>query len=1144
MDAVELARQRAAVLHDEVVAAGADPWKPWAIVETAARLRGIDLEPINPGSPLLAGGRAHFDPADRAIRLEGGGTVFDRSFLAGHELGHATLGDDSGEHTSSIVDPTRSTEAAPVGEDRIVDYSRTQRREIQMDLFARELILPRSRARRLHLEGMTASDIAARLGAPFDAVAQQLLDALLLPPIRTGEPAAPATAKPLNEEQRAAAGHRGGPYLLEAGPGTGKTQTLVGRIASLVEEGVDPRGILVLTFSNKAAGELSDRIAELCPETAPAIWVGTFHAFGLDLVRRLHGEFGYPREPRLMDRSEAVELLEREYLTFGLTHHRQLWDPARPLKDMLGAMSRAKDEVADAGRFADLAQAMLDSAAGPEGQEAAERCAEVAVVYRRYEELKRAANAVDFGDLVCLPVQLLEGRPDIAEALRLRYSHVLVDEYQDVNRGSVRLLRQLTNGGQGLWVVGDARQSIYRFRGASSYNLSRFSTDDFPGGTGGRLRVNYRSSPEIVEAYSAFGQGMAAGTGDGRLVADRAAGGERPIHVTFGDNDDEADALAGTIRSLMPTVGYRGQAVLCPGNDRLARLGRELECRGIPVLYLGNLFERPEVKDLLALLSLLVDRRAMALVRRPVLAGIDPGIGLAGAAAIVDHLRGSEASPLAWTAPMPGFSDLVPDDQAAVARLAGLLAGFAPADRPWPVLARVLLDRSRTAAQLAEDDSVAGRAMGIAIWQLMGFLRIQRAGPGLPVQRLLDSIRRLIQLSDERDLRQLPAAAQGIDAVRLMTVHGSKGLEFPAVHVMGLNRNALPSSARPPACPVPDGMIEGGIGTTVALAAADHALEQECLFYVAASRARDRLFVYSATKNAGGSRREPSSFIGRLGPTIKQVVQPNPHRSPDPELSPLPIEVGPPVVVTTAQLDLYTRCPRRFLYTHVLGVGGRRTSTTLSRMHDVVRAVVEEIAGTEPGADAETRAEVALATAWQASPLVGEEYRPHREIAGLLVRRFATMRKVGRRVETDPFRFALDGHAITARPDDLIVLPDGRHAARLVRTGHATSKSGEALGDAAFQMAASAARPGATVEILHLSDDASATVVDFDAKKLARRREKLAGALDDIGSGIFHPVRSEWTCPTCPAFFVCGAIAHGELQKDLTELPVAPSRED
>jgi superfamily I DNA/RNA helicase len=1133
VDAVEIARQRAAALHDAVIAGGADPWDPIDIVMAVAADKGLDVEPVEAGSPILAGGHAHFDPSDRAIRHEDAGDAFARAFLIGHELGHATLGDDRTAHIALEVDPARPAEAAPVGEDRVVDYSRRQRREVQMDLFGRELILPRARARSLHLGGMTASQIADRLGAPFDVVAMQLLDALLLPEIEAAPPRQPASPpKPLNPEQAEAARHRGAPYLLEAGPGTGKTQTLVGRVAGLVDDGVDPRTILVLTFSNKAASELSDRIAALRPDAAPAMWIGTFHAFGLDIVRRHHRQLGFAKEPRMMDRSEAIAIMEREYLALNLLHHRDFMDPARPLKDMLGAMSRAKDEVADAERFASLAQQMVDNAVDADAREAGERCAEVALVYRRYEELKQAACAVDFGDLVSLPVKLLDGDPQAAAALRATYSHILVDEYQDVNRSSVRLLQRLTDAGRNLWAVGDARQAIYRFRGASSFNMSRFATHDFPGASGGRLLVNYRSTPEIVGAFSRFGGSMQAGTGDASLDAFRASIGIGPEHVTFGDNDDEADALADEILRGSPQVPFRDQAVLCPGNDRLTRVGRELERRGIPVLYLGNLFERPEVKDLLSVLSLLVDRRAMGLVRKPSLEGLATGLSLAGASAVVEHLRATDAAPMEWAFTTTRAPHLDQSDADALDRTAGMLAGFGIDARPWTVIAQLLLDRTRTAALLASADDVSSRAMGVAIWQLMGFLRAERSGPGLPIQRTLDGIRRLVQLADERDLRQLPAAAQGIDAVRLMTIHGSKGLEFPAVHVMGLNKNAMPSTARKPACPVPDGMIEGGQGDTVALAAADHALEQECLLYVAASRARDRLLLYSATRTAKGARRDASPFIARLGVTNARPAIAHAERAADPETLPLPIRIGPPVCITTAQLDLYSRCPRRFLYTHVLDVGGRRTPTTMTRMHDLVRGVVKELAATDPSASSMADMEALLELRWSEGPLATEEYRLHREVATLLLRRFVTIRAGGARADTGPLVATIGGDEVTAVADD-VVTAGGRHVARVIRTGHKSSSTGKALADAAFQMAAAASLPGCVVEIIHLGDDEPTIALAFDGKALGRNLGKLTETLESIASGRFEPERSDRTCPFCPAFFTCGPLADGNLQKNL-----------
>src|ERR1700761_941586 len=350
MDAIELARQAAARLHAEAVANGHDPWKPYAFAKAEAERRGLDVEVTAQGAAVLDGGRAVFVARDSLILHEDAVTPFEQAFLVAHEVGHAELGDDGDPTPAHEIDPTRPAEASPVGLDRVIDYGRKQRREVQMDLFAREFLLPRSVARRLHVEeGLSASAIAKRLGAPFAVIAQQLLDALFLPIIElTAEEE--RSARDLNPEQIAAAAHRGCAYLLEAGPGTGKTQTLVARVEGLLADGVDPRRILVLTFSNKAAREMAERIATKNKDAAAAMWIGTFHAFGLDLIRRFHAEAGLPKDPRLMDRTEAVDRLEAIFPSLGLVYYQRLSDPTQIIADMLAAISRAKDEVVDAQR--------------------------------------------------------------------------------------------------------------------------------------------------------------------------------------------------------------------------------------------------------------------------------------------------------------------------------------------------------------------------------------------------------------------------------------------------------------------------------------------------------------------------------------------------------------------------------------------------------------------------------------------------------------------------------------------------------------------------------------------------------------------------------------------------------------------------
>ena len=439
--------------------------------------------PIRQVIQCLVGGRAVYDQDAAAIRHEDTGNDFQNAFLVAHEIGHSEYGGYVDQGLACEVDWARAADPASIGADRVVDYSRRARQEVQMDLFAREFLFPRALARQWHLEeGLSARQIANRLRAPYEMVAVQLFDALLLPPVPAPKAASTKSVE-LSPEQEQAAEYLDGPLLLRAGPGTGKTQTLVGRLEFLKRRETDPESILLLTFSNKAASEMSDRALAIWPEAAGAAWIGTFHSFGLDIVRRFHDRLDLPVDPRLIDTTEAIAFLEDEFARLELQHFKDLWDPTDKLRDILAAISRAKDEVVDADRYLALSEAMRQTAESDKEIEAAERCIEIARVYEAYEGLKASHGAVDFGDLVALPTELLERDASVRRQLRSRYAHVLVDEYQDVNRASVRLLKALKPDGVGLWVVGDAKQSIYRFRGASSFNISRVRIGRFPRGS-------------------------------------------------------------------------------------------------------------------------------------------------------------------------------------------------------------------------------------------------------------------------------------------------------------------------------------------------------------------------------------------------------------------------------------------------------------------------------------------------------------------------------------------------------------------------------------------------------------------------------------------------------------------------------------
>ncbi len=1135
MDAIEVSRQTAARLHIAAVKNGRDPYKPYAFALAEADRRGLAVEKVPTGDVRLHGGKALYDPDALLIVHENANDDFMHAFLIAHEIGHVELGGHAEAFTTVNADPLRSWETSVGGIDRVVDYNRRQRREVQMDLFAREFLLPRSVVRRLHVEeGIAASDIAARLGAPFSVVAQQLFDALLLPEIELPS-AEQRIEKPLNPGQIEAVKHRGTPYLLEAGPGTGKTQTLVARVEDLLTTSVDPSRMLVLTFSNKAAGELSERIAAKRAEAAAAMWIGTFHAFGLDVVRRFHDRLRLPAEPRLLDRSEAIEFLEDEFPRLRLVYFKELSDPSFLLSDILSAISRAKDEVIDAAGYRLLGQTMLETASTGEQREAAKRSLDVATVFTAYEKLKIDHGYVDFGDLVSMPVRLCESDAEVSKYLAMLYEHVLVDEFQDVNRSSIRLLKALTGNGQGLWVVGDAKQSIYRFRGASSFNVARFGVEDFPGGKRGRLSVNYRSVEEIKNTFVQFASGMVVTTGsDICLEAKRGKSNVAPEHRIAGTAEEEIAAVGEAIEEMrLAGHGFRNQALLCSGNDRLAKFAAGLEGLGIPVLYLGSLFERDEIKDLLSLLSMLIDRRAMGLLR--VAAKEEHEVSLSDVASVLSYLKDHGSQPLIWAKHIEKVPGLSVEGGEGLRRIAGLLDGFTPSDNAWNVLATVLLDRTRITADIAGASDVAARSRGIAIWQFMNFLRSQPSGQGLPISRLLERIRRLVLLSDERELRQLPAAAQGIDAVRLMTIHGSKGLEFPVVHIPSLNDGTLPRSAGQALArgiAPPDGLIEGALEGGADAARAAHVEEQECLFFVALSRARDRLLFYSSSKKANGHRWAHSPFLDRLGGTIcSNRVTPG-LVPPQPGEPSIPVTFIGSFAVTDYQLGLYQRCPRRFLYTHILEVGGRRTETAFMKLHVAVQHVVDWISQypTKDPAIEEilARLEGIWDTLGPGDHGYSEEYK---RIAQQLLTFYLSTRTGSNRMSVPELRLAVDGGEVIIRPDHVMSGASNKLIMRRVQTGHKKSKEEESLAAAAFRIAADSNSPGCVVELVHLSDE-TVTPIEMSAKVLGNRKNSISQAAQDIRAGRF-PMEHGRTCPRCPAFFICGPLPAGTVNKKM-----------
>ena len=375
------------------------------------------------------------------------------------------------------------------------------------------------------------------------------------------------------------------------------------------------------------------------------------------------------------------------------------------LREIVGAISRAKDEMTGPPRYRALAQAMLDGARDDDAAVAAEKCLEIASLYELYEQALRNHGGVDFGDLIMRPALLLEATPTLRAVLQLRHRHVLVDEYQDVNRASGRLLRALVGDGKRLWVVGDSRQAIYRFRGASSANMALFNTE-YDHATLERLSVNYRSTCQVVNTLQSVASHMGASKGMLPLVLtpDRGSSPTVPGIRVFDTLEQEEEGVAASVRELEAAgIHLRNQAVLCRSNRRLNEIASALEARGIPVLHLGSLFERDEVRDLLALLSLAVDRFGDGLARVGAMARY--GLPLQDVFLVTRRLRESDQNVL--KADLPNTPGLSPVDASGLSLLARDLSGLSASTSAWEFISAYLLDRSGLTREMAQGESVS-----------------------------------------------------------------------------------------------------------------------------------------------------------------------------------------------------------------------------------------------------------------------------------------------------------------------------------------------------------------------------------------------------------------------------------------------------
>ena len=669
----------------------------------------------------------------------------------------------------------------------------------------------------------------------------------------------------MNEMQRQAVFHVRGPLLVLAGAGSGKTTVLVNRIANIIRHGdawasdsfeaepdesgmadlelaargdeaayqrampllrvrvPEPWRILAITFTNKAAGEMRERLRAMLGPEGDALWAGTFHSVCARLLRRHDGGLtGYDARFAIYDTDDSRRVMKEAQRQLGIN------EKFLPHKQILAAVSRAKDQMISPEEFASQA-----------GSDPRQRL--IAQAYERYQRLLRAANAMDFDDIICNSVTLFETNRELREYYQRRFRYILVDEYQDTNHAQYRLVAALAAGSRNLCVVGDDDQSIYRFRGATIENILRFE-EQFPDARVVRLEQNYRSTQSILDAANAViahnlrrkGKSLWTGNGAGEPIDWQVAEDER----------EEARLIAERIQSnVAGGAPWSAHAILYRVNALSNTLEGMLVRAGVPYRVIGGhrFYDRKEIRDALAYLTVLVNPADDVRLKRII---NEPRRGIGGATvqaasdlaarqgcSVYEILRMAERyEPLRRSAKkIKAFTDII--EFLRVAR----------DECSLEELLKLALERSGYMAMLAEDKETYEDRLENLQELASNLMRYEEEEEEPTLWGFLEEVALL------SDIDQYNAQA---DAVVLMTLHSAKGLEFPHVFLPAWEERVFPGYQ------------------SVMSGAEDDMEEERRLAYVGITRARERLvFTTARSRMLYGSTtfNQPSRFLLEAG---------------------------------------------------------------------------------------------------------------------------------------------------------------------------------------------------------------------------------------------------------------------------------------
>lgn len=942
----------------------------------------------------------------------------------------------------------------------------------------------------------------------------------------------------LNPEQKAAVTHVEGPLLIVAGAGTGKTKVIAQRIAWLIATGrAAPGEILALTFTEKAASELEERLDELLPIGYVELWALTFHGFGERVLKERGIDIGLAADAKLLDETGAWLTVRDRLTDFGLEYYRPLGDPARFIHYLLDHFSHAKDELVTPPQYRAYAEALE---AEPDEKS---RVLEVARAFEVYEQLLLERKQLDFGALISESIRLFRERPSVLAEFRKRFKYILVDEFQDTNVAQYELVKLLSGQDGNLTVVGDDDQSIYKFRGASVSNILAFK-DDFPKAAQVFLTRNYRSKQEILDvSYRFIKQNdpnrLEAKLGlSKRLVAERGSGGT-VIHANLADIDDEARYVAEEILRLKesdPDAAWGDFAILARANSHLKPFMEALTRRGIPHLYVASrgLYVKPVIQDAICYFKLLDNYHESPALHR-VLSW--PIFGIPALDVIkLTHEADRKSWSLYETLHEAGTLGFSPETVEKFRRIEALIEKHAERARktaPARLLKEVFVDTGYYEDLLKEETSETLEAIS-CLNQLVR--RIQTYENDEPRPTLRGFMRVLDWELESGEEGRIPTdLAEGPDMVKLMTAHTSKGLEFKNVFVVQLVARRFPGDNRREPIPFPDALVKEtpNEGTDA------HLEEERRLFYVACTRAKDRLYLTAAEDSGGARKKKPSRFIDEVfadeenKAVISVVTSPKKsgfHESETPSSgSERAIVLELPSSFSFSQLAAFENCPLQYKFAHLLKI------PTLDKgplhfgklIHAVLETFIEAYKAKPEAPMALDELLAIYESQWTGEWYDDAEERERFHRAGREAITRAHARTLAERptpwMTEAPFTLKIGGYVLKGKIDRIDKLPDGTAVIIDYKTGKSKERLDAGMKEQLriYQLALADVYQVKTSRLAFwfLKDDVLQEVEPEE--NLDEIRASIDEKITEIKNSSFAPTPSEHTCKYCDFKDIC-----------------------